>query len=297
MGECASIKAESGNFNISSHPVAFGFFMQIFNKNSPKFPHFPLVLSAPHAGRECPRDFLENTAMSSQDLLVTADLYTDKLVHLRDDFASISANIARVVVDLNRAPSLLDPLLIEGAPPNQDPYVKAGYGVIPRFAKRGRIIQNQKLTRAQADARMAQYYHPYHKELGDLQSALKHEFGEVILLDIHSAPQSAMGGADIVLGTHYGRSMKPEIRNEIHAILSKYFSKVQNEIPFSGGYITQKFGQVIDNQHALQIEISRHWLENKNREFNQDFLKIWRVVLADIAIWLEGRNAAKLAAE
>ena len=50
--------------------------------------------------------------------------------------------------------------------------------------------------------------------------------------------------------------------------------KVCRNIPFSGGYITQLYGQPSKNIHAVQVEISRAlYMDEKSIRKNPDFNK------------------------
>lgn len=271
--------------------------MKRFQSNDPQNGRVPLLLSAPHGGQNLPSDFLRQSPLERDDLLAISDLWTDKLVQQRDDIAWISARFARVLVDLNRAPNLLDAAVIENVPPLSHAYIRAGYGVLPRFAKRGKLIHSARISAQDAQSRLECFYYPYHEALKAMMEDLRRRFGFVVVIDVHSAPQHAMQGAQIVLGNAYRRSMAPYIYEPIREIFQKYFTHVNENAPFAGGYITENYGLPSKCQNLLQVEISRHLLETPNRDFNQDFLKIWTLVVADIQRALSDLSGMKTAAQ
>src|SRR6185369_7987490 len=124
----------------------------------------------------------------------------------------------RVFVDANREAFELDPAMFEDALPAftnaASPRVAAGLGMIPRYAANDREIYRRKLSYAEAEARIAGFYRPYHRALKDLIRATREKFGLCLLLDCHSMP--SVGGAadkdrgrsrvDYVLGDCFGAS-------------------------------------------------------------------------------------------
>ncbi len=81
----------------------------------------------------------------------------------------LAARVPRAFVDLNRAVDELDPAVIEGVTRNShNPRIESGLGVIPRVVAGGRAIYSGKLTRAEAEARLHRYWHPYHQTLRGL---------------------------------------------------------------------------------------------------------------------------------
>ena len=81
----------------------------------------------------------------------------------------LAARVPRACIDLNRAADDLDPALIAGASRRfLNARIAAGLGVIPRVVGEGRPIMRGKLTLAEAERRIACYWHPYHDRLRSL---------------------------------------------------------------------------------------------------------------------------------
>ncbi len=260
-------------------------------------PTAPIVLSAPHGGRKLPVQLLEESRLSYEKLLATSDFWTDQLASIRSDVSYLAAKYARIVVDLNRAPELLDRAVIQGAPSLHDAYVRAGYGVVPRFAERGCLIRDGKISFDEAQQLLDQYFHPYHQQLSQALLRVRERFGYVLLIDIHSAPAHLLQSVDIVLGTDHGGSMHPSRLNDLRKIFERNFNKVALNDPFSGGYITQHHAARNEGIECLQIEINRDLLEGEGRKFCKDFLSKWEAVLDEIVQGLEWRDENQIAAE
>ncbi len=238
-----------------------------------------------------------HSPLSKTQLLATSDFGTDEMVLNQELTPAIAAKYARTVVDLNRAPDCADGSIIQGMPQSQDRYLKAGYGVIPKFASRGFLIRDGKLSVDQARSLMSRYYYPYHMELKSLIGEVKGRFGEVILLDIHTAPALAMGHTEIVLGTLFGHSVSSVYCEQIEAIFGDQFDNVERDVPYSGGYITQHYSRKKEGYHVVQIEVNRALVESPKRELRQDFIKKWRVVVGNIVEAFRRDESHRMAAE
>ena len=90
----------------------------------------------------------------------------------------LAARVPRACIDLNRAADDLDPALIAGASRRfLNPRIAAGLGVIPRVVGDGRPIMQRKLTLAEAQRRINDYWHPYHERLRALIAESRARFG------------------------------------------------------------------------------------------------------------------------
>jgi len=147
----------------------------------------------------------------------------------------------------------------------QTPRISSGLGVIPRVVANGRAIYRGKISRAEAEARIAQVWHPYHAALDGLMSEAQRAFGEAVLLDFHSMPHEALDGVarpgrprpQVVLGDRFGASAATEVVDVLEdAFLSEGLSVIRNA-PFAGAFVTQQYGRPSRGRHAVQIEIDR----------------------------------------
>ena len=226
------------------------------------------VFSSPHSGRDYPPPLLQRTRLTDLQIRSSEDAFVDELFSAAPRFGAtmIAAKVARACVDLNRAPDDLDPALISGASRRfLNPRIAAGLGVIPRVVADGRQIIDGKITLAEAQRLLEQYWRPYHSSLGGLLSERRKEFGAAVLFDCHSMPSDAIhslaakgpGRPEIILGDRFGAACgRWLIEASTEAFRGAGF-RVSHNAPFAGGYITQAYGRPSEGLHALQIEIDR----------------------------------------
>ena len=264
------------------------------------------VFSSPHSGAEYPEPFLRESCLTPLQLRSSEDAYVDRFIGETLGAPVIKARFPRAYVDLNRAADELDPAAIQGAsgqPTN--PRIAAGLGVIPRVVSNGRAIQLGKMKLAEAEARLAACYHPYHTALAGLVEAQRQRFGTCYLFDIHSMPRSSLPSGllnrrpDIVLGDRYGTACGPWLAEAVTAHFEQAGFSVARNTPFAGGYITRHYGAPSQGVHAIQIEIDRSLYMNEARvEMHRDFEGI-RQRIADVFTKIAGISACpqSLAAE
>ena len=230
----------------------------------------PILFSAPHAGQEFPKAFLEQSPLSKDALLATADLNTERLITF-EGTASIHAHFARSFIDLNRSRSQLDPNVIDDLQPSRDMQVFSGYGVIPRFAAKGHLTRQGKISKEAAEVLLKRYYDPYHHALQKLAELGRSKFGRLLIVEVHSAPASVMEGVDIVFGSCFGESCAPEKVDFLASACMDLGLRISKEIPFSGGFITQNYSKM-DKISVLQIEVNR---KHMNAQMLENFQKTW----------------------
>ena len=268
--------------------------------------HF--VFASPHSGRVYPADLLSRAQVNALTLRSSEDAFVDLLVADAPAFGAplITTEVPRAYVDFNRAEDELDPALIEGVARNTlNPRVASGLGVIARVVANGRPIYRGRITRAEAETRIARYWRPYHTTLGGLLQRQRARFGRVVLCDVHSMPHEAIcaHGArpEVVLGDRYGAACAPEVLDEVEAIFRAAGLKVMRNAPFAGAYVAQHYGRPSSGMHAVQIEIDRAlYLDEARVELRPDFeafRALMRGIVADLAALGEAPSQMGLAAE
>ncbi|MBS0125161.1 N-formylglutamate amidohydrolase [Thetidibacter halocola] len=269
-----------------------------------------VVFASPHSSRDYPWSFLRHTMLDEQAIRSSEDAFVDDLFGCAPDFGAplLCAGAPRAYVDLNRAADELDPALIEGVRRGgHNPRVASGLGVVPRVVAGGRAIYRGKITRDEADSRLARIWHPYHARLQTLLHEAHGAFGEAILIDCHSMPHEAVentvprGGhkPEIVIGDRFGASATAEIVDRVEAAFAAHGFRVARNAPFAGAFSTQHYGRPSRQQHAVQVEIDRALYMDEatitpNARFDE-IRRILRGVVAEIAI-IGARDQA-LAAE
>lgn len=269
-----------------------------------------VVFAVPHSGREYSRKFMRKSILDEIMIRSSEDAFVDMLFDTAPMYGAVflAAKFPRAFVDLNRNFDELDPAVIDGLTrPSTNPRVASGLGVIPRVVSGGRAIYRGKIPLAEAQARIAEYWRPYHDTLHHVLARNRAEFGQAILVDCHSMPHEALDaisrtGArrpDVVLGDRFGASASEAIVCQIEEIFRAQGLHVVRNMPFAGAYIAKQYGRISANQHAIQIEVDRALYMNEqlirpNGNFNA-FRKIMQTITGQIADI--GRTEIRLAAE
>ncbi len=276
----------------------------------PEVPTSCTVFNSPHSGRNYPESLRASSRLSWRQLRSSEDAFVDDLFASAPELGAplLSACVPRACVDLNRAADELDPALIMGTlRRTTSPRIAAGLGVIPRVVAEGRAIIEGKLSIAEAEQRLATYYHPYHDRLDQLLADQRALFGQTILLDCHSMPHDAVTSApsvrgrrpNVVLGDRFGAACdRWLIDAATEAFRDAGFIVVRNA-PFAGGYITQRYGRPRERIHALQIEIDRSlYMDEARIEPNADFDTVKALIRRVVAVLAElGAQPLSVAAE
>lgn len=269
-----------------------------------------VVFASPHSGRVYPEAFLRESILNPIAIRMSEDAFVDKLFSTAPDHGVpfLVAHAPRAYVDLNRDADELDSAVIDGVRAGSvNPRVASGLGVIPRVVAQGRPIYSGKMTRLDAQRRIADVWGPYHNALTGLMRAARADFGRAILIDLHSMPSEALDGVvkkgsqrpDIVIGDRFGRTAAPDLVAQVEDIFRDEGFVVARNAPFAGAYIVQKYGRPSRGHHAVQIEIDRGlYLNSDTISPNANYVAFKRsmarvtVRIADI-----GRGRTSMAAE
>ena len=250
---------------------------------------FPIIISLPHSGDNYYSEFIKSSLLDKDELCRAEDSFVDEIwdFSINEGYCYIKSTIPRIYVDLNRHPLELDPYLCSSDIPkfeqSKSLKVLSGIGVIPKVSNYGNDIYAEPLSRAEIRKRLISYYFPYHRALKYMIKRLKNKFKDVLVIDCHSMPSSDVPKkstfVDINLGNNYGLSISENIFNLIRGNFEKLGFIVEENIPYSGGFITQFYGNPSDGIHVLQLEINRsifmdEKLLKKNRNIEQISKKI-----------------------
>lgn len=248
----------------------------------------PLVFASPHSGALCPDDMGAIDVLSRQSLRSAEDALVDRLIASApaSGVPVLAGRVSRTYLDLNRDPTELDPLLIEGqAKGDVTAKVAAGFGVIPRRAGDGAPLYDRALTMAEAEARLSRLHAPYHAALADLMHDARGRHGVAVLVDWHSMPARAVGGsraargADVVLGDRHGSSCSARLTRKLRALFEASGWRVGLNQPYAGGYSTQVWGRPDEGFQSVQIELSRAlYLDETTLEPSPDFARCQAVL-------------------
>ncbi len=226
-------------------------------------PETPVVLSAPHGGRDYPAALIEALRVPAAALRALEDRHVDSLaLQARREETLFVATRARAWIDLNRAEHDRDPQIDDGAHLLGRPLstkVRSGLGLVPRRVGtlgqlwHGRFSADDIAARIQADHR------PYHLALGEALAAARARFGVAVLLDIHSMPP--LGAPDsaprLVVGDRFGRSAAARFGARVEAVARRHGVATAANAPYAGGHILERHGEPRRGVHALQLEFDR----------------------------------------
>jgi N-formylglutamate deformylase len=231
--------------------------MDPFHVIAPSSGRIPILLSVPHCGVNFPDEL---KSQYDQSLIQSPD-DTDWFVHQLYDFAPamgitlVHAVYSRWVIDLNRDPQS-KPLYSDG---------RIITALCPTTTFFGQPIYNdrrEELAVGDVKERVDRYYAPYHQKIQSLLNELKSTFGKVLLWDCHSIRENVPTihkekFPDLILGDADGTSASPGLIQAAIAGLETSDYSFSHNYPFKGGFITRHFGRPAENQHALQLEMTK----------------------------------------
>ena len=215
----------------------------------------PILISSPHDGSRIPAELLSRfteTGKCNSD----CDWFVSKLYNFikETDISYIKAEYSRYVVDLNRSPEgeLLYPGLME-----------TGICPLNSFSGDPIYVKGKEPDESEIQARIENYWWPYHNHIRSELERIKKIHGQVILWDAHSisgeVPLLFDGELpDLNFGTANGASCHLSLVDELIKIAKQNsdYSVVLNQ-RFKGGYITRHYGDPANNINAIQLEINQ----------------------------------------
>ncbi len=227
----------------------------------------PIVLTSPHSGRVYPPEFLALSRLDATAIRRSEDSFVDEIFGAGPAMGvpMLAAAFPRAYCDVNREAWELDPAMFQDTLPDYvnaaSPRVLAGLGTIARIVGTGEPIYRHKMLFAEAEARIAGCWQPYHAALQDLIERTTRKFGMCLVIDCHSMPsapgQRSQRTPDVVLGDVHGTSCSPQMTGFIETKLTRLGLRVRRNDPYAGGFITRHYGRPRDNVHVLQIELLR----------------------------------------
>lgn len=212
-----------------------------FRLHLPTIQAIPIIANVPHSGLLIPQGMLEQLEPSHQQYLPNQDWHLDKLYDFLPKLGMtvLQAIYSRYVVDLNR--SLKEPL-----------FGNFWQSVVAEKTAFNTPLYQSPPSQQEIQQRVEQYYHPYHDQLRRLLDQSIEQFGKVYLLDLHSF--LGLIEDEICLGNRNGKTCSDRFISTVEeAFCSSGYRVVRNKV-FSGGYITQHYGQS-PQVEALQVEI------------------------------------------
>ncbi len=255
----------------------------IFHITQATAPEVPILLSVPHCGTEFPghlkSDFNPRLVAAPDD----TDWFVDKLYDFAPDFGitMISARISRWVIDLNRNPEE-KPLYTDG---------RLITGLCPTTTFLGEPLYNdnrKQISPEEINRRLELYFNPYHAKVQSLLDGLMSRHGRVLLWDCHSIRQLVPTihkekFPDLILGDADGTSASPGLIETTLGVLDRSRYQTRHNFPFKGGFITRHFGKPAENQHALQLEMTKtNYMDDSETKYDESRAGEIRLVLSQV---------------
>ena len=254
--------------------------MSPFKIHTPTASEVPIVISVPHCGIEFPSE-IKNEYKPN---LIKAPDDTDLFVDMLYDFAPfsgmtmISAIYSRWVIDLNRD--------IDSKPLYSDGRIITALCPTTTFLGEPLYVDERKeVSGGEIKSRLDTYYHPYHHQIQILLNAAIKKFGKVLLWDCHSIREivptiQKEKFPDLILGDADERSCAPELIKTALSNLGSAGYSLNHNHPFKGGAITRSFGKPPDNQHALQLEMTKlQYMDDSQKKYDKARAEKMRAVL------------------
>ena len=216
----------------------------------------PVIISIPHSGLFIPQSMKRK--LKKDVVLTNSDWYLSELYDFLESlgYTVISSDVNRYVIDVNR-----NVLQKEGSSYKTN--------MVYTITTQGDEIYDIPVTEHEIKKRMQNYYLPYHNLLKkSIEEKLKH-FAKVYVVDLHSFGLNY--GADVILGNNFNKSCSRELSSFFIEAFAKNGFGVDENKPYSGGYITKNYGKRGQSCEAIQIEL---WYYDyiQNRYFGKEEL-------------------------
>lgn len=266
----------------------------------------PVCIAVPHAGRLYPTDIENALAMPLARARGIEDRYADLLAEkaIERGYCTLVARAPRLLIDLNRAETDLNPATIEGrivqgARPSFR--ARGGLGLIPDRLPGAGPLWRRRADMATLTERLVHVHRPYHAALDKCLRAARRRHGYAILIDLHSMPTlTGPNAADVVIGDLHGRSASAEIVDSAQWLLEQNGLRVIRNTPYAGGYVLERHACPFEQVYAIQVEVDRRlYLDTRLDTPGPGAGHIAEIIadLADALAMLRPENAMPVAAE
>lgn len=204
----------------------------------------PLILSVPHGGHRVPPELRALCRLSPDQIRADGDEFSTEIYGpLQGEVSGfIQADIARAVIDLNRA---------------EDDIRKDG--VVKTHTCWDVPVWRKPLNDKQIAALLARHHRPYHHGLRQLAKSRIARLG----VDCHTmvafgppvGPDPGIERPQVCLGGLAGKACPTEWLETLKDCFQAHFpGEVTIDQPFAGGHITQQMSQLMP---WVQLELSR----------------------------------------
>lgn len=196
----------------------------------------PLLISIPHSGTKIPESI--QNRINQQAKRIHTDWQLD--LFIKDfSFTTITSNLSRYVVDVNRS---------------KYSSKNATFPIIPKYDEFGNPLFKQYPSKNLQDDWIEKYYTAYYDAIFEQITLKKQNNSIVCLLDLHSYDNKYFKTDKIILSTRNGTTISKESFEFITDCFEKEELSIQVDMPFKGGNIIHEVSKQA-NVEAIQIEI------------------------------------------
>jgi N-formylglutamate amidohydrolase len=231
----------------------------------------PVLIAAPHAGRDYPAGFAETMRNPAYAALRLEDRHIDGIARAvagATGAGLLIAHAPRAMLDLNRSPDDMDWSMVVGGAPSPVRHslanrrARSGLGVVPRRLPGLGEIWKGRIERAEIEARIDSIHRPYHAALARALEHLRDRWGAALLIDLHSMPplqprHAGQPAAEFVIGDRFGASSDRGLVSAAFAWFEAHGRIAAHNRPYAGGYVLDRHGAPARGIHALQLEVCR----------------------------------------
>ena len=200
----------------------------------------PLIISVPHAGLTVPQEARDYCALAPEQILADSDEGAAEIYDLKSEVTvHITTNVARAIVDMNRA---------------EDD--RGRDGIVKTHTCYNARVYREPVPEDVIEILLERYYRPYHQRL--LESAVDAKFG----VDCHT--MAAVGPPcskdldcerpNICLSNAHGTCPQDWFEKLVHCFKESFESEISVNHPFKGGYIIRSHSFELP---WVQVEFSR----------------------------------------
>lgn len=226
----------------------------------------PLLISIPHSGERVPVETPWLTGLPETLLMCDVDRYVDQLYEpvIRElGLPVVKTEWHRYAIDLNRWADDVDADSVAGHP---NPPGKFPRGLHWSITTKGEKLMPGPMPRELHERLIHKYFEPFHAEMRATMAQLRASGVTTLYhIDAHSMPSvgtkehSDPGEfrADVVISDCEGRSCSPFFRDLVMAAYENAGFKIAYNWPYKGGRVTETYGQPLQGQESIQVELNR----------------------------------------
>ncbi len=251
---------------------------------------FPILIIIPHGGRTVPDELSGHEQIDDFGIFIESDAYANELFGFSSVISTVSTNISRLFIDLDRPTTSLPPQFADG--------------VIKKESQSGRKIFKDKIFPDEIAISniLKRYYLPFHKSIQETISSGKIK----MIIECHTmmpvGPRQARDAGQprplinlentLKTGLRTSRTCPAETLESFFSCFKKYFNnenctvseKFSTNNPLNEGYILETYGRTKIPMVRFSISTS---LYLNDEYFDYDTLTVDRLRIKELngRIW------------